>query len=167
MGAPCRPSYSTSGKAIRLNSNFQSWVRIFEFTAVIPGFILHALGLEFEASVGVFHYLSDIYLVNTGWIGGPYGIGKRININDTRKCIDAILSGEILNSKFSKELIFNLEIPIHINGMDQNILIPENSWDDKKNYHKYATKLSNMFKDNYNKLFRQTNIKDYSIFGPN
>ena len=110
---------------------------------------------------------TNIYLVNTGWIGGPYGIGQRININDTRKCIDSILSGEIVNNKFSKDPIFNLNIPIHIDGIDQNILIPENSWENKNDYHKYAFKLSNMFKDNYNKLFRQTNIKDYSIFGPN
>jgi phosphoenolpyruvate carboxykinase (ATP) len=117
----------------------------------------------FETKINT--HQTNIFLVNTGWIGGPYGIGKRINISDTRKCIDAILSGEILNSKFNKESIFNLEIPIHIDGMDQNILIPENSWDDKKNYHKYATKLSNMFKDNY-KQYKQPNIKDYSTFGP-
>ena len=109
---------------------------------------------------------TNIYLVNTGWIGGPYGIGNRININDTRKCIDSILSGEILNNKFIKESIFNLEIPIHMDGIDQNILIPENSWKNKDDYNKYAIKLSNMFKDNY-KQFIQGDIKDYSIFGPN
>ena len=62
---------------------------------------------------------SNVYLVNTGWTGGKYGEGTRISISDTRKCIDSILSGKILQSKFRVDPVFNFEVPLEIEGIDK------------------------------------------------
>jgi len=108
---------------------------------------------------------SDVYLVNTGWTGGPYGVGNRMSIKDTRKCITSILNKDIENSVFLEDTIFGFSIPTELPGVPYETCVPVNSWDDIEEYSKYKHKLANMFIDNYKK-YTGDGIPDYSEFGP-
>jgi phosphoenolpyruvate carboxykinase (ATP) len=92
----------------------------------------------------------NVYLVNTGWTGGKYGIGKRMSIKDTRACIEGILRGSINNSEFETLDVFNLAIPKSLKGVkDYNILNPRNTWDVKEEYDKTLKELAKMFQENF------------------
>jgi phosphoenolpyruvate carboxykinase (ATP) len=100
------------------------------------------------------HY-SSAYLLNTGWIAGPYGVGYRIPLKDDRMIVDAILDGSIDNSGFETLPVFNLQVPKHINGVDDKILNPRNLWADKNAYDASLRKLGGLFIENF-KLFTDT-----------
>ncbi|KAJ0571893.1 putative carboxy-lyase [Helianthus annuus] len=89
------------------------------------------------------------WLVNTGWSGGSYGSGKRIKLAYTRKIIDAIHSGKLLEAKFTKTEIFGLEIPTEIEGVPSEILDPANTWPDKAGHRETLVKLGGLFKNNF------------------
>lgn len=89
------------------------------------------------------------YLINTGWIGGQYGVGKRIPLKDNRLTIDAIFDGSLDKGEFEVMPIFNLRIPKALNGVDARILNPRNFWTNKENYDATAKKLAQMFIDNF------------------
>ena len=110
-------------------------------------------------------YGSNSYLVNTGWTGGKYGEGTRMSIKDTRACIDAILSGDILNSEFRTDTLFGFEVPIELPGVSRDVCNPRESWNDKEAYDEQAVKLAQMFKDNY-KHYIGDNVTDYTSYGP-
>ncbi len=90
------------------------------------------------------------YLVNTGWIGGPYGIGQRIDIDSTRKIIDAILDGSLDSAKVEELAPFGLMIPTAVRGVDSNILNPKNTWKYETAYMKQADSLADKFIENFN-----------------
>jgi phosphoenolpyruvate carboxykinase (ATP) len=89
------------------------------------------------------------WLVNTGWIGGPYGIGSRIRIPWTRRLLHAALDGELKDCSFEKDAIFNLEIPSQVLGIPSEILNPEQSWKDKEAYKKQAFYVAQLFHENF------------------
>ncbi|KAL0739593.1 hypothetical protein Bca4012_015803 [Brassica carinata] len=89
------------------------------------------------------------WLVNTGWSGGSYGVGNRIKLAYTRKIIDAIHSGSLLNANYKKTDIFGFEIPTEIDGIPSEILDPVNSWSDKKAHKETLLKLGGLFKKNF------------------
>ncbi|PRQ33134.1 putative carboxy-lyase [Rosa chinensis] len=89
------------------------------------------------------------WLVNTGWSGGRYGSGKRIKLPYTRKIIDAIHSGSLLNANYKKIEVFGLEIPNEIEGVPSEILDPVNTWSDKNAYQETLLKLAGLFKNNF------------------
>ncbi|XP_058744551.1 phosphoenolpyruvate carboxykinase (ATP) 1-like [Vicia villosa] len=89
------------------------------------------------------------WLVNTGWSGGSYGSGNRIKLSYTRKIIDAIHSGSLLNVEYKKTEIFGLEIPTELEGVPSEILEPENTWSDKAAYKETLLKLAGLFKKNF------------------
>ena len=95
---------------------------------------------------------SSAYLINTGWIEGPYGVGHRIPLQDNRLTIDAIFDGSLDKGTFETLPFFNLQIPKAINGVDANILNPRNLWADKNAYDVQAVKLAQMFINNF-KIF--------------
>ena len=107
----------------------------------------------------------NVYLVNTGWIGGPYGVGERISIKNTRSCIDAILNGSILNSKFNKDIIFQFGVPEELENVGREICNPRIAWTDEYKYMVQATKLRDMFVNNY-KQYIDPQFTDYSEYGP-
>ena len=90
-------------------------------------------------------------LLNTGWGGGPYGVGKRISIKDTRALLDAALRGDLHadGMEYETHSVFNLKMPKSCPGVDSGILDPRNSWDDKAAYDEAAEKLRGMFRDNF------------------
>ena len=91
---------------------------------------------------------ADAYLVNTGWSGGPYGIGKRISIKDTRAIIDSILNDNIEHTVTDIFEGFNFEIPKSLPGVNDDILNPRNTWDDKDKYDKAREELLELFAKN-------------------
>lgn len=95
-------------------------------------------------------YRSDVYLINTGWIGGPYGIGKRISIEDTRKIVSAVLDRKI-KGRFRQDPIFNLSVPTSVPGIDKALLQPRSLWPDKKAYDTKANELAGLFRENFKK----------------
>jgi len=92
---------------------------------------------------------STAWLVNTGWIGGPYGVGERIDIVPTRAIINAILGGSLLNEEYEKLPIFGLNIPKSVEGVENKILNPRNLWKDKEAYDKQARSLAEKFTENF------------------
>jgi len=110
-------------------------------------------------------YNCNTYLVNTGWTGGPYGIGNRISIRQTRECIDSILDGRINNYRLRSDPIFNFKVPIIMDNIPEHICDPRKSWDSRHTYDAHAYKLASMFQNNYKKYIRN-DIKDYSNYGP-
>ncbi len=93
-------------------------------------------------------YETKTFLVNTGWIGGAYGVGKRISINDTRNIITAILTGRLDEVVCRPDEIFNLYVPIKVPGVDKKILDPSLSWKNKSLYYDSAKKLAKLFTEN-------------------
>lgn len=108
---------------------------------------------------------TSVYLVNTGWTSGGYGVGKRMSIKDTRACINAILDGSIKNSEFTKDPNFGFEVPKKLSSIPENVLNPREAWSDKKAYDVSAKKLASMFMKNFQK-YVAPGVTDYSKFGP-
>ncbi len=97
-------------------------------------------------------YNTRVYLINTGWIGGPYGVGKRISIPYTRAIVDAALSGKLENVEYFTHPIFNVQVPKTCPNVPSEILDPIQSWSDKNAYEESAVKLAGMFIENFKKF---------------
>jgi phosphoenolpyruvate carboxykinase (ATP) len=94
-------------------------------------------------------YKARVWLVNTGWTGGAFGVGKRMSISHTRGMISAALSGQLDNVEYRRHPIFNLEMPTTCPGVPQDVLDPRSTWSDKSAYDAQAQKLARMFMDNF------------------
>jgi phosphoenolpyruvate carboxykinase (ATP) len=94
----------------------------------------------------------DVWLVNTGWSGGPYGVGKRMEIAFTRAMIRAALSGTLRQVPTRHDDIFNLEVPIHCPNVPEHVLEPRRTWADPVKYDQYAAKLAEMFRINFSRF---------------
>jgi phosphoenolpyruvate carboxykinase (ATP) len=93
-----------------------------------------------------------VYLVNTGWSGGPYGVGKRIKIKYSRAMVTAAINGSLNIVKYKHDDLFNLDIPTEVPDVPSDILDPKNTWADKDSYDLSAKKLSQMFVENFKKF---------------
>jgi len=92
------------------------------------------------------------WLVNTGWVGGPYGVGKRISIRYTRALLNAALNGKLDKVKFTKDPIFGFEVPTQCPDVPDEVLSPATSWPDKKEYDRRYKDLAMRFKQNFAKF---------------
>ncbi len=99
----------------------------------------------------------NIWLVNTGWIAGPYGEGSRISLKYTRSLIKAVLTGALKDVSFTNMAVFNLKIPSFCPEVPGEILHPRNSWKDKENYNEKRIALAQLFIDNFKKY--EDNVK--------
>jgi len=94
-------------------------------------------------------YDVPVWLVNTGWTGGPYGTGERMNINHTRTMVRAALNGELDGVATRRDPLFGVEVPTEVPGVPSGILDPRSTWADGAAYDAQAAKLARMFADNF------------------
>jgi phosphoenolpyruvate carboxykinase (ATP) len=95
---------------------------------------------------------SKVWLINTGWSGGPYGTGKRIDLEYTRAIVNAALAGELDEVKTHTDPIFGLAIPNETKGVPAKVLNPRETWADTRAYDAQAKKLAGMFRENFDKF---------------
>jgi phosphoenolpyruvate carboxykinase (ATP) len=97
-------------------------------------------------------YNSKVFLVNTGWTGGPYGTGSRFSIPTTRRIVNAIQNGELDNVETQHIPGLNLNVPKNIKGVDPVLLNPEETWQSHEDYQMYLNELVKKFQDNFKKF---------------
>ena len=97
----------------------------------------------------------DVWLINTGWIGGEYGIGNRISLRYTRAMITAALGGDLKGVAYEEHEIFGLQMPTSCLNVPSEVLNPRNLWSDKSAYDTKASELANAFNDNFKKFAAQ------------
>jgi phosphoenolpyruvate carboxykinase (ATP) len=95
------------------------------------------------------------WLVNTGWTGGAYGVGKRMSIAHTRAMVNAALDGTLSGATFRDEPFFGLSIPTALDGVPADVLDPRNAWADPSAYDAQAKKLAGLFFENFKKFEAQ------------
>jgi phosphoenolpyruvate carboxykinase (ATP) len=106
-----------------------------------------------------------VWLLNTGWTGGPYGVGARMKIAYTRSMIRAVLSGALDTVGFERDSVFNLDIPVSCPGVPDEVLTPRATWADGAAYDAQAAKLARMFVENF-KTFEQGVSAEVLAAGP-
>ena len=107
-----------------------------------------------------------MWLVNTGWTGGPFGDGERMPINATRTMLRAALSGELDDVEFRTDELFGFEVPLHVRGVDDSLLDPRSTWRDPERYDVKARELAEMFAENFSKRFSDVDASIRAA-GPN
>ncbi len=113
------------------------------FMPMHPGVYAAMLGDRLE------RHGSRVYLVNTGWTGGPFGVGKRISLGDTRRLVSAALSGELDDADTQEHPVFGLAMPQSVEGISSRLLNPSETWSDPDAYDRQAKKLAEMFEQNF------------------
>lgn len=109
-------------------------------------------------------YQVRCYLINTGWTGGPYGVGERININATRAMVRAAISGEIDRAEMVTDPIFGLHIPTSCPDVPSHLLLPRHTWKDPALYDRQATELAERFQKNFTQFTLPTD--EVRLAGP-
>lgn len=94
-------------------------------------------------------YNTKVYLVNTGWSGGPYGVGSRMKLRYTRAMITAALNGELDSVEYKHDEVFNVDVPQSCTNVPAELMNPRDTWEDKAAYDAQANKLAKMFADNF------------------
>jgi phosphoenolpyruvate carboxykinase (ATP) len=97
-------------------------------------------------------YRVQCWLVNTGWVGGPYGVGKRISIKHTRALLSAALTGKLEKVRFGKDPVFGFEVPTQCPDVPAEVLDPSSSWPDRKEYDRKYRQLAARFVENFKKF---------------
>lgn len=107
----------------------------------------------------ILRYGATCWLVNTGWIGGAYGIGKRISIQYTRTLLNDALSGKLQNVEYYNDPVFGFQVPKSCEGVPSNILNPAESWSNKDQYMQRYRELASRFVDNFKKFESETPLE--------
>lgn len=94
---------------------------------------------------------SRCWLVNTGWVGGKFGVGKRISIRHTRNLLNAALEGKLDNVKYRKDKLFGFEVPLSCPNVPEDVLEPANAWGNKKEYWNRYDALVSLYIENFKK----------------
>ncbi len=103
-------------------------------------------------------YKSEVFLVNTGWSGGPFGEGKRMDIKLTRALVKAAMNGELSKVNYIDDPVFHVMIPQSCTGVEAKILNPRDTWQDSAAYDLRAQKLAGEFKAHFEKAYGNKNI---------
>jgi phosphoenolpyruvate carboxykinase (ATP) len=119
------------------------------FLVLNPKVYAHLLGEKIDK------HNAQVWLVNTGWSGGPYGMGKRMKIQYTRAMIHAALSGALNDVPMTVDPIFGVHIPTKCPDVPADVLIPSNTWEDTKAYDAMAKKLAREFGQNFEQFAKQ------------
>jgi phosphoenolpyruvate carboxykinase (ATP) len=129
------------------------------FMPLHPGEYAKLLGEKIEK------HEAKVWLVNTGWTGGPYGVGNRMKLAYTRKMVTAVLNGDLDDVETFREPFFGLHIPKHVPDVPDEVLDPRGTWEDKEAYDTQAKKLVAMFVENF-KQFEDGVTEDVRKAGP-
>jgi phosphoenolpyruvate carboxykinase (ATP) len=95
---------------------------------------------------------AQTYLLNTGWTGGGYGVGKRIDIASTRRLLSAALNGELDEAPMRTDALFGFSVPLTVQGVDDTLLTPRQTWRDPEAYDRQALHLAGLFRANFEKF---------------
>ncbi len=115
------------------------------FMPLHPGIYARMLGER------VRRHSAAVWLINTGWTGGPYGVGSRIRLADTRRMVSAALGGELETVETREDPVFGLRVPARLEGVPEALLRPRETWQDTAAYDARAAKLAQMFAANFRK----------------
>jgi phosphoenolpyruvate carboxykinase (ATP) len=129
------------------------------FLPLAPGFYARMLGEK------IAQHQARVWLVNTGWSGGPYGVGRRMKIGHTRSMIKAALSGALDQVAYEKDPFFNLDVPTSCPGVPAEVLNPRKTWMHPADYDAQAAKVARMFVDNF-RNFEAGVATDVAAAGP-
>jgi phosphoenolpyruvate carboxykinase (ATP) len=116
------------------------------FMVHTPGFYADLLRRKIE------HYGVSCWLVNTGWVGGSYGIGNRISIRHTRNLLNAALSGALLDVEYYTDPVFGFRVPQTCPDVPDDVLYPSRAWQNQDEYWRKYRALAGRFKDNFKKF---------------
>jgi phosphoenolpyruvate carboxykinase (ATP) len=108
-----------------------------------PAVYARMLGEKLDA------HRAHVWLVNTGWTGGPYGEGHRMPIEATRALLHAALSGRLEHVDYRTDPVFAFEVPVSVPGVEQRLLDPRSTWRDPQAYDARARELAAMFRENF------------------
>jgi len=108
---------------------------------------------------------AKVWLVNTGWVGGRFGVGKRISIRHTRNLLNAALDGELDKVEYRKDKLFGFEVPLSCPDVPEDVLDPSSSWGNKDEYWKKYDALAARFVENF-KLFADGTAEEVKKAGP-
>jgi len=92
---------------------------------------------------------AEVWMLNTGWVGGPYGVGERISIAHTRAIVSAVVEGKLRGAATHRDPVFGVAIPDSVPGVPAEVLDPRSAWADQEAYDRQAQKLRAMFDENY------------------
>jgi len=113
----------------------------------------------------ILKHKANVWLVNTGWVGGRFGVGKRISIRHTRNLLNAALEGKLDKVRYRKDKLFGYEVPMSCPDVPEDVLYPENSWGNKDEYWKKYDALAARFIENF-KLFEKGCSQEVINAGP-
>ena len=130
-----------------------------------PFMVLHPTVYAKFLGERIARHQAKVWLVNTGWSGGPYGVGARMKIAHTRTILRAALGGLLEDVAYKKDPTFNLEVPQSVPGVPPEVLNPRDTWSDKAAYDTQARKLARMFAENF-RAFEDDASPDVRMAGP-
>jgi len=116
------------------------------FLPLPPGTYAEMLGARIQ------QHGARVFLINTGWTGGPYGVGRRIDLEHTRAMVHAATSGALDDVPTIRHRIFNLDVPTRCPGVPDEMLHPQSTWPDREKYEIEARELARMFADNFERF---------------
>jgi len=116
-----------------------------------PFLVWHPIKYAQMLADRVHQHSVDVWLINTGWIGGKYGVGKRIPLQYSRAILNAIHTGELAKAEYENHEIFNLAVPKTCSNVPTEILHPERSWKDSQAYENSLLHLAKLFTENFEK----------------
>ncbi len=122
------------------------------FMPGLPSVYAEMLGKKME------QFNTNVYLINTGWSGGKYGVGKRIDLTYTRAMVQAALNGDLENVEYEEDKLFHVAVPKSCPGAPTEILSPKNTWADKDEFEKTAKILADQFSKQFDKAYGNNNI---------
>ncbi|MCP4423674.1 MAG: phosphoenolpyruvate carboxykinase (ATP) [Chloroflexi bacterium] len=129
------------------------------FMPLHPGEYAKLLGEKIE------EHDAKVWLINTGWTGGPHGVGSRMKLAYTRKMVTAVLNGDLDDAETFPEPFFGLNVPKQVEGVPSEVLNPRDTWVDKEAYDAQAAKLVDMFAENF-KQFEDGVTEEIKQAGP-
>ena len=101
---------------------------------------------------------SQVYLINTGWSGGPFGVGERMDIDLTRAIVNATLSGHLEDVEYVEDTTFHVLVPKTCPGVPSEVLFPRNTWADPEAYDARAKRLASDFSAHFDKAYGDKSI---------